>query len=365
MKSVFLSIGKIFKILIQSFFSHFFIPGALQMTSKELQYTSILNSGYEFDFYSSSIPTKIPGISVILSTYNRCRSEGTCKSLLKRALESILNQTFSNFELVLIDDCSIDCTKEYCKEIAAQDPRVKFFHFKQNSGGIPAKRYNFGISVSRGKYVTFMFDDDQLELNALNDLYHAIDKTHKNCGMVYGISTHYYGNDPKNVEILGEKWGWKKIHSCNFIANNSVIVKRSVINLVGGYDEDPIFLRVCDWDLWWRIGRKFKIGRIQSKVGIVNGALSDSIGCTNVLDWDACKSRQRNHRLLPLQVIQKEHLQCKLRSILFDLYIRVTEGVIRLKLGIKSRLKIILPQGVYLFLKKVNNYLHKFLSNEH
>src|SRR5262245_15658078 len=96
------------------------------------------------------ISSEKPIVSVILSTYNRLRPEGCCKSLLGRAIESILAQTYPSFELILIDDASTDGSADYCKHIASNDPRVRFFPFQENSG-IPAIRYNFGISVSVGK----------------------------------------------------------------------------------------------------------------------------------------------------------------------------------------------------------------------
>lgn len=310
----------------------------------------------DFDMHRHPMAPKAPEISVILSTYNRSRREGECESLLKRAIDSILNQTFANFELILIDDCSMDGTKDYCIEISAQDPRIQFFHFKKNSGGIPAKRYNFGISASCGKYIAFMFDDDRWEPNALEDLYQGIEKSYRNYGMVYGLATCYFGSDLQKVETLGGKWGWSKIDTFNFIANNTVIVKKSAIDLVGGYDEDPIFVRVCDWDLWWRIGRKFRVRSINSKISSVYSELSDSIGTIKRLDWNACKKRQRTPRSLPLQVIQKEPLFCKIHSAWFDLYVNLSQKSREFPLTwrIKRILKKILPNGIYMLLKKIN-----------
>lgn len=332
----------------------FFYSRVQQMNSIKTQDSLKNNSGNEFELYRSSIETKIPEISVVISTYNRSRAEIDCESLLQRALDSILNQTFTNFELILIDDCSTDGSKEFCKEIALRDPRVQFYHFKKNSG-LPAKRYNFGISVSRGKYVTFMFDDDRLELNALEDLYLAIETQFNSCGMVYGQTTHYRGDDRKNVEILGDKWEWKKIQKFNFIGNNAVIVKKSAIDLVGGYDESPVFSRVCDWDLWWRIGRKFSVGRINKKVSFLYSELSDSILKTRTLDWDICKNRQKDQRILPLQVIQKEPLRCRIQSYCFDLYLDMSPKWEEFK----QRLQAILPDFCYLVLRKGNAFLKK------
>lgn len=335
------------------------------MTSIESKYTSSMTIGKDFDLYRSPNAPHAPEISVIVSTYNRSRSENDCESLLKRAIDSILNQTFTNFELILMDDCSKDNTLEVCKEIAAKDARVTFIHFKKNSG-FPAKRYNYGMGISRGKYVTFMFDDDQWELNALADLHQAIENLPDHYGMVYGLATCYVGSDRKNPVTLGSKWGWAKLFLHNFISNNSVIVKRSAIDLVGGYDEDPIFIRNCDWDLWWRIGRKFKVGRIERRVGIVFSDLPDSLACTKTMDWGACRSRQKTARQVPLQIATKEPLRCKLQATIFDLYESLVfrSRQLSAKLAIKRRLKNILPASFYLILKKGNAFVKSFLPRE-
>ncbi len=284
----------------------------------------------EFHYYASTKTCDDPEISVILSTYNRSRSENDCRSLLKRAVDSILKQIFTRFELILIDDASTDNSAEYCKQLVASDPRVRFYHFQVNSG-IPAKRYNFGMGVSRGKYISFMFDDDQLELNALNDLYSAIEKLPENYGMVYGLATLYIGNERENFRTLGKRWGWNRIDSTNFIANNSVIVKRKAIDLVGGYDEEPIFLRTCDWDLWWRIGRKFRVGRIKTKVAIVYSNLQDSLEATKTVNLLACRKRQKTARQIPLKKTDIEPFQSQIQSFLFDFYVTLCQRYMLIK----------------------------------
>lgn len=299
-----------------------------------------------------------PEISVILSTYNRLRSENDCPSLLQRAVASILNQTFTRFELILIDDASSDGSAEFCKQVAATDRRVRFYPFHQNSG-IPAKRYNFGIGVSRGKYLSFMFDDDQWEQNALSDLHSAIKHLPESYGMVYGLTTLYAGSERKKFRTLGGKWGWNKIDSSNFIANNSVIVKRSVIDLVGGYDESPTFCRNCDWDLWWRIGRKFRIGRVKKRVAIVYSGLPDSIEKNKTLNWEACRKKQKSARQLPLQKTEGESLRSQAQTLLFDFYVTICQRYRVLKMarwavrGFRKVAKDTLPDSVYQWLKKV------------
>ncbi len=315
----------------------------------------------EFVYYTFSKEQEVPPISVVVSTYNRFRQEGSSEVLVKRAVESILNQTFMKFELVLIDDYSTDSTKDFCLEIAKKDPRVRFFHFKKNSG-LPAKRYNFGISQSRGKYIAFMFDDDVWEPNALEDLYVAIEKSRPSCGMVYGLAQMFWGKECKKVEVLGGKWKWANISSFNFIANNSVLIKRKAIDFVGGYDEDPIFARNCDWDLWWRIGRKFQVIRIPCKVAIVYGGLPESIGLTKVLDMDHCRKRQQSKRILPLQIKQEEPLRCVFHALAFDFWCclnRICRHLTFNSVEAKQLLKKYLPARAYRILKISNRLLKK------
>jgi hypothetical protein len=312
------------------------------MASNELQWAYTCHAGKDFDLYRTAMATKAPEISVIFSLHHHSKGEEERESRLKRAIDSILKQSFTNFELILIDDCSNDDFKEYFKEIVARDPRVQFYHFK-DAARIPAKRNNFGISVSRGKYVAFMFDDHQWELNALEELYQGIERHYKNYGMVYGLATHYCGSDTKDSKSIGGKWSWNAIHSTHFISPSSVIVRRGAIDLVGGYDEDAALSQECYWDLWWRIGRKFRVGRVKRKISNVYCELTESIDSTA---WDEIrKKRQENHLVLPLQVIQDEPLGCQVRSACFDIYVKISERVrdVYERWDIKQRLIKMLP----------------------
>lgn len=322
------------------------------MASNEPQWAYTCHAGKDFDLYRTAMATKAPEISVIFSRHHHSRGKEDCESSLKRAIDSILKQSFTNFELILIDACSSDDTKEYFKEIVARDPRVQFYHVK-DAARIPAERNNFGIAVSRGKYVAFMFDDHQWELNALEDLYQGIEKHYKNYGMVYGLSTQYYGSDAKDNKNVGGKWGWNAIHSTSFISPSSVIVRRGVIDLVGGYDEDPAAFQECFWDLCWRIGRKFRVGRVKRKIGNVYCELTESV---DNAAWDEIrKKREENHLVLPLQVIQDEPLSCQVRSTCFDRYVKLSQRVRKVyeSWDIKQRLIKLFPVHFYQVLKKI------------
>jgi teichuronic acid biosynthesis glycosyltransferase TuaG len=93
-----------------------------------------------------------PLISVILPCYNSSR-------FVARAILSVLNQTYKNLELIIVDDCSTDETKKIIKKFLKQDNRIKFYSTKKNSKTV-AKPRNLGVSKAIGEYVAFLDSDD-------------------------------------------------------------------------------------------------------------------------------------------------------------------------------------------------------------
>lgn len=102
-----------------------------------------------------------PAISVIIPVYN-------VRMWLVRAVQSLQAQTFSDFELFLVDDGSTDGSSELCDELASQDPRIRVIH--QDNGGAAAAR-NVAIEQAHGEYLYFMDSDDWVDTNALADMY--------------------------------------------------------------------------------------------------------------------------------------------------------------------------------------------------
>jgi glycosyltransferase involved in cell wall biosynthesis len=241
-----------------------------------------------------------PKVSVIMSTYCRNRGEGACDNLLKRALDSVLGQNFKEFELILIDDGSIDGSQKVCQEYADKDERVKYVRFDENSG-VPAKRYNDGMEMARGEYIAFMFDDDLWYPNALTYLYEGITVTHPECDLIYGLTNYMNVKTGEPLALnFGGEWKWEVIDKQNFICNNAVIITRDVVNKVGGYDEALLMKRLCDWDLWWRIGKDHKVKRILKVIGEVHAFHSDSIGVTVGMNFEEIKK----HQLKPQRTVR-------------------------------------------------------------
>lgn len=106
-----------------------------------------------------------PAISVIVPIYNT-------KRYLCECINSILIQTFRDFELILVDDGSTDGSSDICDKYVQADSRLKVFH-KKNAGVTSARR--LGVEKSRGEWISFVDSDDMLKVNALELMYSAID----------------------------------------------------------------------------------------------------------------------------------------------------------------------------------------------
>jgi glycosyltransferase involved in cell wall biosynthesis len=108
---------------------------------------------------------KIPQISVIVTVYN-------VGKYLRRCLDSVVAQTFSGFECILVDDCSTDSSSAICDEYAKTDARIKVVHNKTNRGCPQSRKSGFGIAA--GDYALFIDSDDCIEKDMLELMYNKV-----------------------------------------------------------------------------------------------------------------------------------------------------------------------------------------------
>ena len=127
-------------------------------------------------------------ISIIVPIYN-------VEKYLRMCLDSIEQQTYSNIEVLLINDGSPDASGEICQEYVARDSR--FHYFEKENGGLSDAR-NYGIERSNGKYITFVDSDDWLELTYVEDLYQAAIRNDADT-----VVSHYtlYNENDKNYYV--------------------------------------------------------------------------------------------------------------------------------------------------------------------
>lgn len=112
----------------------------------------------------------MPDVSVVVIVYNDA-------DRLPTAVQSVLDQTLRDVEVVIVDDCSTDRSFEVAQRLAADHPgRARAFQLPENSGGCGEPR-NAGIQHTRGRYVMFLDSDDVLEPNACRNMLEAAEKT--------------------------------------------------------------------------------------------------------------------------------------------------------------------------------------------
>ena len=129
-----------------------------------------------------------PIISIIVPVYN-------VESYLERCIESILNQSFKEFELILVNDGSTDSCKDICNEYKTKDKRIKVIH-KEN-GGLSSAR-NAGLDIARGKYIGFVDSDDFINKDMYKTLFNTIQDN--NSDMI--ICDYYKVNEENNDTII-------------------------------------------------------------------------------------------------------------------------------------------------------------------
>lgn len=191
--------------------------------------------------------TSSPLVSVVIPTYNHAR-------FLQQALESVRAQTYPNWEAVVVNNYSADDTVEVVN--AFGDSRIHLINF-HNHGVIAASR-NEGIRHATGSYVAFLDSDDVWYPEKLT---RCVTLLESGCDLV----------------CHGEVWTWEGgstrataygpasraqyaslLYRGNVISTSATVVRKSLLDQLGGFDEAPIFITAEDYDLWLRIARETK-----------------------------------------------------------------------------------------------------------
>ncbi len=199
----------------------------------------------------------VPETSIIIPNYNHAR-------FLRRRIDSVLRQTFQDFELILLDDCSTDESRSILSSYA-HDPRVRIEFNAANSGNT-FKQWNKGVRLARGKYVWIAESDDYADERLLGRLVGVLEADEK---VTYAYCRSWrvteddrldgFADPPLNPSDL-LRWsanfcadGAEECRNYIVLANptanaSAVVLRRAVFEQVGGADEK---LRIAsDWKLW-------------------------------------------------------------------------------------------------------------------
>ncbi len=194
-----------------------------------------------------------PLVSVIIPVYNR-------ESTIERAIDSILKQTYKEVEIIVVDDCSIDRTKDRIMKYGGQ--RIRLLEQKEHGGAARAR--NVGIKEAKGEYIAFQDSDDEWVENKLEKQigymvregflisycpYRLFDGN-----WVRIVPDIYENNDMCSIDIL------ESLKKGNIIGTPTLVINRTVIQQIGYFDESMNALQ--DYEYAIRMARKFRIGYI-------------------------------------------------------------------------------------------------------
>ncbi|HEX6900077.1 MAG TPA: glycosyltransferase [Thermoanaerobaculia bacterium] len=236
-----------------------------------------------------------PAVSVILPTWRRCEGGS-----LRRAVESVLSQSFGDLELIVVDDGSTDGTRDFVLAAQASDARIVYVRHDLNSG-LPALRVNEGIELARGRYIAFQFDDDEWLPGALEALVSRAESAGQPA-LIHGLAVLTFSDGTEQI-LPDAAVNLPTLSYNNRIANNSVLLPRELLELYGLYDCHVGMRRLCDWDLWLRFVQHVPILTVEERVSRAYVAAdSSAIGASVPMDvplFRYLNAIPRDHLLTP------------------------------------------------------------------
>jgi glycosyltransferase involved in cell wall biosynthesis len=206
----------------------------------------------------------MPKVSVILPTHNRAY-------LVSEAIESVLNQTFHDFELVVVDDGSTDLTPHVLQRWGGRIRCVR-----QENAGVSRAR-NVGIGVARGRYLSFLDSDDLWLPRKLESQVKFLDANPHYAACYTDEVWIRRGKrvNPKQIHRKYSGWIFDRCLPLCIISPSSVMLRREIIDTVGCFDET---LPVCeDYDLWLRTASRFPIFFIDEQLIVKRGGHADQL----------------------------------------------------------------------------------------
>lgn len=183
-------------------------------------------------------------ISIVLPVYNG-------EKYLRESIDSVLAQTYKNWELLIVDDCSTDSSAAIAKEYASKDRRI-YYYRNENNLRLP-RNLNKGFRLAKGDYLTWTSDDNKFKPTALEKMYDAL-KNNQNAQFVFA-SCRVINSEGEAIEyIMVDDKRKKQIVGRN-VVGACFMYTRKAYEEVGEYNPD--FTLVEDYDYWQRIYAKF------------------------------------------------------------------------------------------------------------
>lgn len=189
-------------------------------------------------------------VSVLMTAYNR-------EAFIGEAIESVLSSSYTNFELIVCDDCSTDNTVAVARTYSAKDQRVKLFVNEQNMGDYPNR--NQAASYATGKYIKYLDSDDILYPHCLEVMVAAMEQFPE---AGFGLSSVSDAARPYPVCLSPKEAYHEHFFGYGHFdrAPGSAIIRRDVFEQVNGFSGERM---IGDNELWFRLARTYPLVKFQ------------------------------------------------------------------------------------------------------
>ena len=207
-----------------------------------------------------------PLISVIIPTFNRAH-------VLLKAIDSVLKQTYKNFEVIVVDDGSTDGTTELLSSYIKEG---KILYLKQENKGVSSAR-NFGVKSSKGDWLAFLDSDDEWLKHKLQKQVELLTER-PDLRLVHGEELWVRNGKRVNQKKIHQKFGgfiYEKCLPLCLISPSAVMIERKLYEEMGGFDEE---FTVCeDYDLWLKITSLYEVGFVSDPIIYKYGGHEDQL----------------------------------------------------------------------------------------
>jgi glycosyltransferase involved in cell wall biosynthesis len=196
-----------------------------------------------------------PKVSIIMLTYDR-------DLFIGRAVQSVLDQKFTDWELIVVDDGTGNEAENVVRNHFKNDSRLKYFHRSRKTRIAGAS--NFGLAKAQGEYIAILDDDDYWATSAkLEKQVEFLDKNveHVGCGGGYVLIDETGREQGRYLKPESDASIRKNALAANSMINSTTLFRRAVAEKIGGYDES--LLEFADWDFWLKMGLRGKLYNFQ------------------------------------------------------------------------------------------------------
>lgn len=246
-----------------------------------------------------------PLVSVIIPTHNRAK-------LMQRAVNSVLSQTFKDFEIIIVDDASSDNTREILEELKRQDTRIKSYRLDQNLGAQGAR--NVGIKSSCAKWIAFLDSDDEWLTRKLEWQFLLANET--KAEVISGLCLRWVEGEPTptiwNLPKLSEN-AYRSLLKSPSTMFQGLLVKRKLLKKIGYLDEAIVSFQ--EWDAAIQLAEIAQFAFVDSPLFIYHLHNEDTISKDMIRDANGFEQIVEKHKEQILKFAGREALYGHYKSI--------------------------------------------------